>query len=31
MIRFVTVGTNNLEKSSKFYDEILKFGSLGRT
>ena len=24
MIRFVTVGTNNLEKSSKFYDEILK-------
>jgi len=24
MIRFVTLGTNNLEKSSKFYDEILK-------
>ena len=24
MIRFVTVGTNDLEKSSKFYDEILK-------
>ena len=24
MIRFVTLGTNNLKKSSHFYDEILK-------
>ena len=24
MIRFVTLGTNNLKKSSDFYDEILK-------
>ena len=24
MIRFVTLGTNNLKKSSNFYDEILK-------
>tara|TARA_Y100001970_G_C14212389_1_gene847667 strand:- start:2064 stop:2441 length:378 start_codon:yes stop_codon:yes gene_type:complete len=24
MIRFVTLGTNNLKKSSSFYDEILK-------
>ena len=24
MIRFVTLGTNNLKKSSAFYDEILK-------
>ena len=24
MIRFVTIGTNNLKKSSKFYDEIFK-------
>ena len=24
MFAFITLGTNNLEKSSKFYDEILK-------
>ncbi len=24
MIRFVTIGTNDLKKSSDFYDEILK-------
>jgi len=24
MIRFVTLGTNDLKKSSDFYDEILK-------
>ena len=30
MIRFVTLGTNNLKKSSNFYDEILKLIDITR-
>ncbi|PPR46939.1 MAG: hypothetical protein CFH19_00888 [Alphaproteobacteria bacterium MarineAlpha5_Bin9] len=30
MIRFVTLGTNDLKKSSKFYDEILKIIDITR-
>ena len=30
MIRFVTLGTNDLKKSSNFYDEILKIIDINR-